>query len=66
MSILIVRNGQRWFVERKRICDVLAVNLRSYAWHLWDNTHEYCGHFETKAKLEQYIENPDAEEEVAL
>ena len=48
-------NGQRWYYRRARLCDGLEVLLRTYAWHLWDDRHEYHGNFRMKADMIHYI-----------
>ena len=51
------------FIMRKRICDVLAVSLRSYAYHVWVGTcrdvenEDYLGHFTTLREVYARIDD---------
>lgn len=59
-----VRNGTPYKLQRARLCDVLGVNLRTVAWHLWigDGAAEgYEGNFPTKGEAISHIDAAKAE-----
>jgi len=51
-----------YFFRRARVCDVLCVNIRSYAYHAWapselvEDDDGYIGHFPTMKAMYSCID----------